>query len=71
MPKPMFHKMGMVRDLRFRVDKARKFLINLVMHARRFIYELALPISGAAVNRLLKAVSAVPTMVSASVQVLI
>ena len=55
--------MGLVYDLRARIQKAREYLSDIVLRARDFVYKLGMPIAGAAVERLLKARSLVPTMV--------
>jgi hypothetical protein len=68
MSKADFDKMGLVMDLRARVQKARSYLWNKVTQAREFIYRLGLPVTGVAVERVLKSGSWVPTIViSASV----
>lgn len=61
--KEFIDKMGTKRDRQHR-NKLRTFLWWSVQRARYFIYELARPIGGANVNAMLKAVSAVPTIVS-------
>ena len=55
---------GLVADVKTRTEKARKYLADMVNEARRAIYTLGLPIGGAAVERLLKPTSSVPTKVS-------
>jgi hypothetical protein len=55
--------MGLVRDLRARITKARTYLSDKIARARDFIYKLGKPITGAAVERLLKAQSLIPTIV--------
>jgi hypothetical protein len=55
--------MGLVSDLRARTKLAHHYLHDLIARARRFIYNLGKPIAGAAVERLLKAKSLVPTVV--------
>lgn len=58
-------KVGLVADTKTRVENARKYLADAVNEARsKAIYTLGLPISGAAVERLLKPTSSVPTKVS-------
>lgn len=57
-------KVGLVADTKTRVEKARKYLADTVNEARKAIYTLGLPIGGAAVERLLKPTSSVPTKVS-------
>lgn len=55
--------MGQVRDLAQRISHARNILYDVVHAARRFIYQLANPINGTAVDQLLKPTSSVPTVV--------
>ena len=57
-------KLGLVADMKTRIEKARKYLVDAVNEARKAIYTLGLPIGGAAVERLLKPTSSVPTKVS-------
>jgi hypothetical protein len=58
--------MGLVRDLRVRLTKARTYLGDKILRARDFIYKLGKPIGGAAIERLLYAQSLVPTVVCIS-----
>ena len=58
-----FDQMGLVRDLRARITKARVYFSDKITRARDFIYELGKPIAGTAVERLLKVQSLVPTPV--------
>jgi hypothetical protein len=55
--------MGRAHDLSARLAKKREYPRNIVLSAREFIYKLGKPISGAAVERLLKEQSLVPTVV--------
>lgn len=55
--------MGLKRDLKVRENK-RQYFGDLVQKARNLIYKKAAKITGAAVNRLLKPSSSVPTVVS-------
>ncbi|KAL0564603.1 hypothetical protein V5O48_017441, partial [Marasmius crinis-equi] len=55
-------KLGFVQDMRRRVVYTRNYLIHSVKTARRFIYDLASPIKGVHVERLLKPSSSVPTL---------
>ena len=55
--------MGQVRDLAQRISHACNILYDVVQTAHRFIYQLAIPISGTAVDQLLKPTSSVPTVV--------
>ena len=48
------------------MSQVRSYLRNKVASAREAIYNLGMPIKGAAVERLLKDYSLVPTLVSAS-----
>ena len=55
--------MGQVRDLAQRISHPRNILYDIVQTARHFIYQLATPINGTAVEQLLKPTSSVPTVV--------
>jgi hypothetical protein len=55
--------MGLKRDQNIREHK-RRYFGDLVQRARDLIYKEAAKITGAAVNRLLKPTSSVPTIVS-------
>jgi hypothetical protein len=55
--------LGQVRDLAQRISHSRSILYDGVQTARRFIYQLATPINGTAVDQLLKPTSSVPTVV--------
>jgi len=57
-------RVGLVADTKTRIEKARKYLADAVNEARKAIYILGLPIGSAAVERLLKPTSSVPTKVS-------
>jgi hypothetical protein len=61
--KSKLDKLGLRRDILVRIKKPRKFMADMVESARKAIYNLANPIDGAAVNRLLKDFSGVPTEV--------
>jgi hypothetical protein len=61
--KEELNEMGLKRDLKIRENKCR-YLGDLVQRARNLIYKKAAKITGAAVNRLLKPTSSVPTVVS-------
>ena len=56
-------KIGQVRDSRTRISKARTYAGDLVRQARDFIYRLGLGVKSAAVERVLKQDSWVPTLV--------
>jgi hypothetical protein len=60
------YKLGFISDMNSRISKARVYAMQTIIHARRFIYSLGLPVAGAAVNRLLQAESLVPTVVCLS-----
>ena len=62
-PKSKLDQTGTKRDSKFRLQNDRKYLFDHVLIARNAIYESAAAIAGAAVNRLLKATSSVPTLV--------
>ena len=64
MSKSKVDKVGLVADMKTRIEKARKYLADAVNEARKAIYTLGLPITGVAVERLLKPTSSVPTKVS-------
>jgi hypothetical protein len=55
--------MGQIRDLAQRISNPRNILYDVVQRARCFIYQLGIPINGAAVAQLLKPTSSVPTVV--------
>lgn len=55
--------MGLKRDHKVRQHK-RQYFGHLVQQARNLVYKNAAKITGAAVNRLLKPTSSVPTVVS-------
>lgn len=64
MPKTKLDQTGTKRDSNFRLKNVRTYLFDLVRIARNAIYKSAAAIAGTAVNRLLKATSSVPTVVS-------
>lgn len=57
-------QMGTKHDSKSRLKMARKYLFESVQFARNAIYNVAAAIGGSAVDRLLKATSSVPTLVS-------
>ncbi|KAI5893687.1 uncharacterized protein SCHCODRAFT_02666771 [Schizophyllum commune H4-8] len=61
MPRDKLECMGMVSDMKYRLTHARTYLKWAVERARNLIYNMATPITGPAVERLLKATSSVPT----------
>src|SRR5690348_6740664 len=62
-PQQGLEAMGQIRDEKIRA-KPRTVLVDDVKLARKFIYEFGYGISSVHVERLLKATSAVPTLVS-------
>lgn len=62
-PKIVLDKLGTKIDLKSRVNDVRMYLRWKILDARTFIYEMALPITGVAVENILKPTSLVPTMV--------
>ena len=56
--------MGTKHDIKFRLKNVRSYLFDYVQTARNAIYKSAAAITGTVVNRLLKATSSVPTLVS-------
>lgn len=58
--------MGKLNDLKYRDRNHRTYLSNCVSRAREIIYTQGAKIGGAAVDRLLRATSSVPTTVSFS-----
>jgi hypothetical protein len=56
-------KLGQKLDARYRINQARTYLGNTIASARDFIYKLGYGIRSAAVERLLKEQSLVPTPV--------
>jgi hypothetical protein len=62
--KSKLDNLGLVRDMAIRVKGFRKYMASKVEAARRLIYEFAKPITGVAVDGLLKEFSGVPTKVS-------
>ena len=63
-PKSKLDQTGTKRDSKFRLENARTYLFDSVQIARNAIYRSAAAITGAIVNRLLKATSSAPTLVS-------
>ena len=63
MPKSQLDQTGTKRDSRFQLRNNRTYLFDRVLIARNAIYKSAAVIAGAAVNRLLKVTSSVPTLV--------
>ena len=61
-------RLGLRRDVTVRIKQLRTYVAGKVSHTRRAIYKLAKPLSGSAVENLLKAFSGVPTEVSGSLR---
>ena len=59
-------KVGQKLDARYRITQARAYIGDLIASARNFIYKLGYGVGSAAVERLLKKQSWVPTRVGAS-----
>jgi hypothetical protein len=64
--KSEINKLGQKLDARYRVTQARAYLGDIITSARNFIYKLGFGVGSAAVKRLLKEKSWVPTRVCAS-----
>ncbi|KAL1759929.1 hypothetical protein FB107DRAFT_270653 [Schizophyllum commune] len=62
MPRQRIDLMGLVRDIRYRAAHVRKVLVDAVRSARDRIYNRGAPITGVAVERLLKDTSSTPTL---------
>jgi hypothetical protein len=62
--KSKLDNLGLVRDVAIREKGFRQYLAHKVEAAQKMIYDLARPITGAAVDRLLKEFSGVPTKAS-------
>ncbi|KAH7902872.1 hypothetical protein BJ138DRAFT_1200325, partial [Hygrophoropsis aurantiaca] len=60
-PRTLFGRLGTTLDLSTRWKRVRQYFAHKVAVARRAIYTLGVPIKGAAVERLLKEFSMVPT----------
>ena len=63
-PKSNLDQSGTKRDSNFRLKNVRTYLFDSVQIARNAIYNSAAAIAGTVVDRLLKATSSVPTLVS-------
>ncbi|KAK7437003.1 hypothetical protein VKT23_006712 [Stygiomarasmius scandens] len=61
-PKSSLDRMGLVEDLRYRLDNVQKYLKRSVEKARRLIFQLGAPIRGKKVEDFLKSTSSVPTL---------
>lgn len=61
-------KLGQKLDARYRITQARIYLGNIITTARDFIYKQGYGVTSAAVERLLKEKSLVPTRVRVYVQ---
>jgi hypothetical protein len=62
-PKDRLHLMGLVDDMRDRLDCARTWMWEKIDKAREWIYKKGRGIKSKAVEDILKATSAVPTEV--------
>lgn len=62
-PKSLLDRLATKSDLKSRVNDIRVYLRQRILDARTFIYKMALPITGVAVENILKPTSLVPTMV--------
>ena len=62
-PKSKLDQLGHIADMKDRIDKACKYCIDLVNEVQKAIFEEGKPISGVAVENLLKDMSAVPILV--------
>jgi len=62
--KSKLDNLGLVRDIAIREKGFRQYLAHKVEAARKMIYDLAKPITGAAVDGILKEFSGVPTKAS-------
>jgi len=63
-PKSKLDQTGTKHDSKFRLQNACTYLFNWVQIARNAIYKSGAAVASALVNRLLKATSSVPTLVS-------
>jgi len=62
-PKDELDLLGQVRDGQKRISRARTFHANLIIKARDCIYNLGFSVRSAGIERMLKPLSLVPTMV--------
>lgn len=65
-PTEEFDKLGLLRDITGRVTRARSYVSYLVNLARTWIYHQGYLVNSAAVERLLKPWTVVPTVVCAA-----
>jgi hypothetical protein len=63
-PTAEFDKLGHQQDTKGRTTRARSYCPDLVNRARDCIYNLGYLVTGAAVERMLRPMSLVPTVVS-------
>jgi hypothetical protein len=61
--KSSIDKIGYLQDTRNRITNARSYSQDLITRARDFVYKLGYGVTSAAVERLLKTQSLVPTLV--------
>jgi len=65
MPKTQLDRMGQIPDSKFRtMNGIRQYLHEKVQDAQDLVYQVGHAVAGARVDRLLKATSSVPTIVS-------
>ena len=64
MLKSKLDQTGTNHDIKLRLKNVRTYLFDYVQIARNAIYKSGVAIAGTVVNRLLKATSSVPTLVS-------
>jgi hypothetical protein len=62
-PKSKLDQVGRITDTKNRINKARIYPADAVNKAWKMIYDQGIPITGAAIQRLLKNTSTVPTLV--------
>ncbi|THU80935.1 hypothetical protein K435DRAFT_694639 [Dendrothele bispora CBS 962.96] len=60
--KSSLDRLGLIRDMRARLDNFREYLKDKVIRARKLIYKDGQPIGGTYVNNLLKETSSIPTL---------
>ncbi len=69
--KDRLDKMGLSRDIRFRLTNLQRFLLNKVHRAHEWIYKKGKEVTSKAVENILKATSSVPTMVGQTFLIII
>jgi len=63
-PDAKLDQLGLVADMKIRINKYRVYPTESVNKARNAIYNLGVPVNGTTVQQLLKSTSTVPTSVS-------